>query len=156
LERLGTSRDRVEDWPYTEAKPATARRRLLAEVLRPAPTTDSWAKALEGFSVAEAMSGLSVFTARDRAEEARGIALAMRETLEQPEQTAALVTPDRALARRVAAELARWSIAVDDSAGLPLLDSPPALLLRLMVSSVLEDFAPFPLLGLLKHPRFSI
>ena len=35
-------------------------------------------------------------------------------------RTAALVTPDRNLARRVAAELARWDIAIDDSAGRPL------------------------------------
>ncbi len=80
----------------------------------------------------------------------------MRETLEQPGTTAALVTPDRALARRVAAELARWEITVDDSAGLPLLDAPPALFVRLLMASILEDFAPFPLLGLLKHPRFSL
>ena len=46
------------------------------------------------------------------------IALALRQTLEQDGQTAALVTPDRLLARRVASELARWQIAIDDSAAL--------------------------------------
>ena len=34
-----------------------------------------------------------------------------------PDKTAALVTPDRALARRVLAALARWNVPVDDSGG---------------------------------------
>src|SRR5262249_21326529 len=94
--------------------------------------------------------------ARDRAEEARAIALAMRETLEQPDRTAALVTPDRGLARRVAAELGRWRIAVDDSAGLPVLETLPARFVRLLLETAQSDFAPIPLLGLLKHPLFRV
>ena len=44
--------------------------------------------------------------------------------LETPGATAALVTPDRALALRVAAELARWGIVAEDSAGEALSLSP--------------------------------
>lgn len=56
----------------------------------------------------------------DIREEALGIALIMREALEEEGKTAALVTSDRNLARRVANELERWNIQVDDSAGRPL------------------------------------
>ena len=50
-------------------------------------------------------------------EEALAIAVALREAMETPGKTAALVTPDRALARRVLAALARWNVPVDDSGG---------------------------------------
>ncbi len=62
--------------------------------------------------------------AADEREEALTIAVALREALEQPDRTAALITPDRALALRVAAELRRWNIVADDSAGEPLARSP--------------------------------
>ena len=55
----------------------------------------------------------------------------MRESLEVEGRTCALVTPDRGLAERVAAELERWNIAIDDSAGLPLARTPPGVFLRL-------------------------
>src|SRR5262249_1835682 len=60
--------------------------------------------------------------------------------------------PDRSLARRVAAELTRWNIAIDDSAGQPLSRTPPGAFLALIARAVAEDFAPVPLLALLKHP----
>ncbi|MEO5373789.1 MAG: double-strand break repair protein AddB [Alphaproteobacteria bacterium] len=85
-------------------------------------------------------------------EEALAIALLMRETLEFEGRTAALITPDRALARRVVAELGRWDIVIDDSAGRPLAETPPGVFLRLTAAMVAEDFAPFALLAALKHP----
>ena len=85
-------------------------------------------------------------------EEAQIIALQMRGILEEPGQRAALVTPDRGLARRVAAELTRWGIAVDDSAGQPLAESAPGVFLRLALDLLAEQVAPAPLLALLKHP----
>ena len=60
------------------------------------------------------MSGMALLEAPDPRAEAGAIALAMRGVLETPSKTAALVTPDRRLARRVAVELRRWNIEVDD------------------------------------------
>ncbi len=76
----------------------------------------------------------------------------MREALETRGRTAALVTPDRDLARRVVAELTRWNIAIDDSAGLPLSHTAPGAFFRLIAQAVGERAAPAPLLALLKHP----
>ena len=90
------------------------------------------------------------------AEEASVIALALREALEPPGKTAALVTPDRALARRVKAELARWGVALDDSAGTPLAETPAGAFLRLTATLAAEDFAPVPLLAALKHPKAAL
>ncbi|CCG08764.1 Putative uncharacterized protein [Pararhodospirillum photometricum DSM 122] len=85
-------------------------------------------------------------------EEAMAIAVMLREALETEGRTAALVTPDRTLARRVAAALDRWEIAVDDSAGRPLSNTPVGAFLRLAAHACAEQLAPVALLALLQHP----
>src|SRR5262249_30323775 len=70
--------------------------------------------------------------------------------------TVALVTPDRALARRVRAALDRWNVAVDDSAGVALADTPAGLFARLVAEVALGGLAPVPLLALLKHPLLRL
>ena len=131
-----------------------ARVALLREALRPAPTTDAWRALAERGTeeIADGLNGIGVVTAAHPGEEALAIALMLREAVEEPGRTAALVTPDRGLARRVAAELARWDIAIDDSAGVPLAQTPPAVFLSLLAEAAAEEFAPVPLLALFKHP----
>ncbi|MCB8819487.1 double-strand break repair protein AddB [Microvirga rosea] len=136
-------------------EPAQARNRLLSEALRPAATTDRWSHIPTGERLALAEAGcadLTVIEAADEREEAFAIAVALRETLVEPGRTAALVTPDRALATRVAAELARWGIAIEDSAGLALSDTPAGRLARLAADAAADDVKPLPLLALLAHP----
>jgi inactivated superfamily I helicase len=72
--------------------------------------------------------------------------------MENPNKTAALVTPDRALARRVLAALARWNVPVDDSGGDALLDTPAGVFARLAAEAALDGLPPVTLLALLKHP----
>ncbi len=98
------------------------------------------------------IDGLSLLSTADQQEEAAAIALVLREALETPGARAALVTPDRDLAGRVATELLRYGVVADDSAGEKLSDTPPAVFLRLLVRAVAEELAPVPLLALLKHP----
>jgi ATP-dependent helicase/nuclease subunit B len=98
------------------------------------------------------LSGVRALEVADPAEEAQAIALALREALETPGRTAALVTPDRGLARRVAAHLRRWDIAADDSAGRPLSQTPPGTFLLAVATAAAERFAPVALLTLLGHP----
>ena len=68
------------------------------------------------------------------------------------EKSAALVTPDRALARRVTAALARWNLAFDDSGGDALIDTPAGIFARLAAEAVAKELEPPTLLALLKHP----
>tara|TARA_R110001583_G_scaffold179320_2_gene335962 strand:- start:55189 stop:58431 length:3243 start_codon:yes stop_codon:yes gene_type:complete len=126
------------------------RRRLAREALRPAQTTDQW-RYIDDFAP-DVLDGVLRVDCSGAREEAATIALMMRDALEDPGKTCALVTPDRGLARRVATELRRWEIDVDDSAGVPLHDTAPAIFMRLVVRTVQEQFAPVPLLELLKHP----
>ena len=88
----------------------------------------------------------------DQQEESSAIAMVLREALETPGATAALVTPDRDLAGRVATDLLRYGVVADDSAGEALAQSPPAVFLRLLARAVAEELAPVALLALLKHP----
>jgi ATP-dependent helicase/nuclease subunit B len=149
LKDLDRNRRTVADWPGAAGDPA--RRFLITELMRPAETSEAWAE--------PSAAALDHVTRTDCAtphQEALVIALALRETLEHEGRTAALVTPDRDLARRVAAELRRWQIEVDDSAGQPLLDTPAATLLRVLLAAIDSGFAPVDLLALLKHPLCSL
>ncbi len=152
LDHIGTPRDAVQDW--SAAPRDGAREHLLSETLRPAPTTDAWRALIErgGGDLAQGLKGLSAITANDPAGEALAIALALRHALETPGRSAALVTPDRGLARRVAAELKRWDIVIDDSAGRPLAHTAAGAFLCLVAEAAAARFAPVPLLALLKHP----
>jgi ATP-dependent helicase/nuclease subunit B len=151
LDRLGLEREQVRDWrKYSRAAPNAGRLRLLAEAMRPTPTTDAWRK-IDGIT-RQAVQGLRRIDCPTPNEEAAVIALLMRETLEHPGKTASLVTPDRDLARRVAAELRRWNIEIDDSAGMPVAETPSGAFLRLLAVAGAERFAPVSLLSVLKHP----
>ena len=152
LKTIGAEREDVTDWFAHLVNPA--RETLLRESLRPAPTTDAWQALQESGAdeIADGLKDIALIQAADPAQEALSIALAMREALELPGRTAALVTPDRNLARRVAAEMARWGIAIDDSAGRPLAHSAAGSFLCLLAEAAAARFAPVPLLALLKHP----
>jgi ATP-dependent helicase/nuclease subunit B len=152
LARIGVARDMVGDWHGTA--PNVARETLLRETLRPAPTTDAWRALIQsgGGDLRAGTSGLAMLSASDPAHEALTIALTLREALETPGRTAALVTTDRKLARRVAGELRRWDITIDDSAGRPLAHTSAGAFLCLIADAAASRFAPVPLLALLKHP----
>jgi ATP-dependent helicase/nuclease subunit B len=146
LERLNLAYETVPPWVEAAPSPRVA---LLRETLRPAATSEEWRRARIG---PDAFDGMARVDCQSPLEEASVIALALRQALETHGRTAALVTPDRALARRVAAELGRFDVAVDDSAGQPLALTPPGAFLRLTAACADEAAAPVALLAMLKHP----
>lgn len=153
LKRLDVERPAVSSWlPNVVSPPESARTRLLREAMRPAETTDRWRELSKSDIDPSALAGLTLIECASVQEESGVIALAMREALETEAQTCALITPDRALARRVKSELRRWAIEVDDSAGQPLADTPSFAFWRLTGAMVAGGLAPVPLLAALKHP----
>ncbi len=146
---IGVARGEVAIWRWGgEADARAERSRAVSNALAPARFTDKWA----GLAPPDKrLSGVTAIELATPADEAQAIALAMREAIERP-GTVALVTPDRALARRVSAHLRRWGITADDSAGKPLSASPEGAVLLLLATAASEGFAPAPLLALLKHP----
>ena len=114
IEAIGVTRGTVATLGV-QSPALAARETLMSEALRPAETTHLWrnrAHRLGPDDIAAALDGVAVVEAVDDREEALAIAVALREAVETPDRVAALVTPDRSLAERVSAELARWGIAV--------------------------------------------
>ncbi|MBV9395382.1 MAG: double-strand break repair protein AddB, partial [Methylobacteriaceae bacterium] len=130
-----------------------ARTRLLAEALRPADTTDHWREFQSAFakSFEPALEGVTIVEAAHEGEEALALAIRMREALEAPDVTCALITPDRDLARRVRAELKRWNIDVADSGGEPLGRTSHGTFARLVLAAAREENRA-ALVALIDHP----
>ncbi len=157
LRRIGIVR---EDVMPLAAPAAHGRERLVSEAMRPASATDCWKMSVadEGFvaHLDAAVSGIAMIEAGNAEEEALAVAVALREAVTEPHKTAALITPDRALARRVLAALARWKIGADDSGGDKLADTPAGVFARLAAKAALHGLEPVTLLALLKHPLFGL
>ena len=154
LARIGVARDAVQ----ALAEPC-GRERVVSEALRPAAATDLWReRAIDpAFAAAAdaALGTMAMIEAAHAEDEALAIAVALREAVEE-KKTVALVTPDRALARRVGVALARWSIVAEDSAGQALADTPAGVFARLAAEAALDGLAPVALLALLKHPLLRL
>ncbi|MBC7985908.1 MAG: double-strand break repair protein AddB, partial [Sphingomonadaceae bacterium] len=150
LDRMGVARGEVAVWRHGGGRDApAARSRAIGHAMAPAEFTDRWDKLSKR---ARRVTGVRGLVLAQPAEEAQTIALAIREAIESEGRTAALVTPDRGLARRVAAHLKRWGIDADDSAGRPLAELPAGTLLLAIAEAAAARFAPVQLLALLKHP----
>jgi ATP-dependent helicase/nuclease subunit B len=157
LARIGITRKDVE---LLRAPLAHGREMLVSEAFRPAATTDRWQvrRAEKTFDAAanKALASVSMIEAANAEEEALAIATALRGAVDTPNKTAALITPDRALARRVVAALARWHVEVDDSGGGSLADTGAGVFARLTTEAALKGFEPVTLLALLKHPLLRL
>ncbi len=162
IERAGVARAEVAAWSGSAEASAKGRwrRRLISEALKPPDETADWLSQIKSLRregdgrdpIAEGLAGLTVIAARDEEEEARIAALLMREALETPGRTCALVSPDQALARRVTALMTRWGVTIDSSAGRPLALSPIAILLGLVAKAAADPIGAATLLAILKHP----
>ena len=151
MAELGVGRAAVRPWTAAEA-PAPGRNRLISLSLRPAPITDQWLAEGSGLpDLVAATEGMTLIEARSERSEALAIALILREAAEAGRK-AALVTPDRNLARRVTAALDRWGIRPDDSAGRPLALSAPGRMLRQVAELFGQRLTVDMALALLKHP----
>ncbi|TIS60141.1 double-strand break repair protein AddB [Mesorhizobium sp.] len=156
--KIGVLRGDVEEI-VAAARPLALRAALVGEALRPAETTELWAETRDRFEagdITEAFADVTRVEAANERDEAVAIAVALKRAVEQPGQRAALVTGDRALARRVSAELLRFGVVADDSGGTPLANTPAASLLRLALQVVFRPGDPVALLSLLKHPLLGL
>ncbi len=148
LRRIGVERQTVT--PLGGSNPRAA---LMTEAMRPAESTHLWSEAK--IDAAAALDRMALVEAENEAEEALAIAAALRETLETPGRTAALVTPNPAISRRVAAELARWDVEVENSAGATLGDATAGMFSRLAVAAG-RDFTPSRVAALLGSPLVRV
>ncbi len=156
LDRLGMTRADVRELPGVPSDDEQqARNRFVSETMRPSGTLSQWrgyVTATDRDRVRRALHGVALLETATVEDEAEAIALVLRETAEMPGKMAALVSPDRLLARRVAVRLEAWGIRVDDSAGRPFRKTIPGSFLDLVLDAWETDAAPTELMALLKHP----
>jgi ATP-dependent helicase/nuclease subunit B len=157
LARIGLDRSAVQE---LAAPQPYGREKLVSEAFRPAASTDLWHRRLEapGFAAqaAQGFEHVALIEAANAEEEALAIAVALREAAEKNDGDAALITPNRALARRVLAALERWNVPVDDSGGDRLSDMSAGVFARLAAEAALGGLPPVTLLALLKHPLLRL
>lgn len=157
LETLGVNR---RDTPWlagaVDSPRGAARRALIREALVPADATTDWLTRLKqagGARLAkEGAAGLSLLECASAEEEASAIAMLMRETLEHPGRTAALVTPDAGLAHRVEVKLGRWGVQLSGSEGERLAESQRGVLFAILLDLARDGADPVALAGLITHP----
>jgi ATP-dependent helicase/nuclease subunit B len=156
LDKFGLRRSDVETIGTSAPH---GRELLMSEAMRPSNATAQWHRRLAEPEVAKkisaGMQNLAVIEAANPEMEALAIAVAMREAREFG-KSAALVTPDRALARRVEAALGRWNLAFDDSGGDALTDTAAGIFARLAAEAAAKQLEPPTLLALLKHPLLRL
>lgn len=149
LRHLGAGPGEVIDLAGDPA-PRTA---TVRAALMPADDTAQWiaARAALAPELTAAAEGLTIIAAHTADEEARAVALCARDALAHPDRTVGIVTPDQTLARRIAAELRRFGIVVDDPAGTPLFQSPAGRLARVILALHQGRFGPVELVALLRN-----
>lgn len=149
LHKAGIHRDEVR--PFS---PSITENLTLRAIFSPAPLTAHWSEL--ALDIARDLGHCQRMEAATQLDEARMITYHLRKTLESPGKTAALVTPDRHLARMVASHCAYYGIIIDDSAGIPLANSPAAIFMQLVLDVALHGASPASLLALLRHPFTAI
>lgn len=162
LRTLGLAPHEIAEWPgiRTDVQ-AAARRALVHEALAPADDTSGWLDRLDILSgtrdradfARDGLDGLTIIEADDESDEAWCAALLLRRTLETGGETAALVTPDAGLARRVSALLRQWNVNVAPSGGVPLLQTQAGSLAALVMEWVSDPSHPVTMLAVLKHAQ---
>jgi len=170
LTALGVTRADVREWPAPPARHdqppeferrASARGRLINEALRPAEATSDWLERIAALNtehgvdvVREGLRGLSLIEAPTPDAEARAVALAVREALEESSRDVMIVTPDLSLADRIAVVLERFGIFADVSAGRPFIETEPGSFLAHVLTLARDPGDPVALVALVKH-RFT-
>lgn len=147
IDHIGVSRPDVAQWPRTDRQPPLSARTIFLQQC--VGTTHD--QALPQITQ-NALEGVSYVQATQPQQEARIVALKIRETVEDPEASVLVVTADRTLAQRIEAELGRWDIRVNDSAGVPYLQTRVGLWLDSVAALMIPDSQAVALLSMLHHP----
>ncbi|RDV06775.1 double-strand break repair protein AddB [Sphingorhabdus pulchriflava] len=150
LHRMNINRSEVSSLALNEPSAHGAEVQMaVADIFCAATQTVNWQ---ELPASRKKLTNVRLMSCADSAEEAKVIAVLIREALETPARRVALVTPDREIALRVSAQLKRWDIDADDSAGVPLTQTPSGVLLLAITDMLAGQFDPVALLAVFKHP----
>jgi ATP-dependent helicase/nuclease subunit B len=150
LNRMGLARGEVQPWHRRgEAAAPPERSHAISALFLPPEASRRW---IDLAPDKRRLAGVRVMQCATPEEEAQAVALLVREALEMAGKRVAVITPDRALARRIVAHLLRWGIVADDTAGRPLSQTAAGRLLLLAAEVAAGGAAPVALTALLMHP----
>ena len=150
LNRMGIAREEVRLWHRRGAGAADPdRSHAVSALFLPPQASRSW---VDLPASKRRLAAVRIVQAANPEEEAQSIALLVREALDTPQKRVTVVTPDRGLARRVVQHLGRWGIAADDSAGVPLSQTPAGRLLLTLLDAIVSGGQPVELMAFLQHP----
>ena len=148
LHHMGVARDELEYFGKSPER-TTHLVQAIRDIFCAADKTIEW----QGLPLKRrTLDHVRIVEAEDSAIEARAIAILVREAIEVPGKRIAVITPDREIAKRVSAQLRRWNIEADDSAGEPLSTEPAGVLFLALSRMLAQELAPIPLLSVMKHP----
>ena len=154
LGRMGINRGEVQQWHRRGLGAAPPERtHAVSALFLPPEASKGW---VDLPSEKRRLSGVRLLEVGNPEEEAQAVALAVRKALEAREDRVAVITPDRPLARRIVHHLRRWDIQADDSAGMPLCDTPAGRALLLLAQVIAQLAAPVPLVAFLSHPAMGV
>ena len=143
-----------------DSKRNQTRLNLISNIMLPAEKTNLWSKELDdNFKTSlqkDIDKNIYRYDCETIQEEADIISLILRETLEDENKTACLITTNRALARRVIQRCKFWNINLDDTAGTNLKDTPLGQYLINALAIYTNNFDSVTLLSFLKHHYTSI
>ncbi|MGL4371405.1 MAG: hypothetical protein ACRCTK_01950, partial [Alphaproteobacteria bacterium] len=159
LKRLGRTADSVPLWPWALGLEhplgphVPKRQQLVRELFQDSFEALSQEASTEPPSKAPSKwEGIHYLACASLHEEAETLALMLREALETPGKTIALVSADRLLLHQVFAALKRWQIVPYNSAASLFSQTDLGSLIHLALQAVVEQASPIALLSLLKHP----
>lgn len=150
LDRMGVSRDEVIS--ISTDSPSNPNR-VIADIFCLPEQSAAWRDLP---AARKKLANVRLVEADDSSHEAKIVAVKVRGALEQAGHRISVITPDRELAVRVAAQLRRWNILVDDSAGKPLLQTPEGTLILALAEAVANRFAATNILEVAKHPLVEV
>lgn len=154
LENLNVTRKDVQMYDKVDAPPIET---VISDIMLPATYTNEWGKntTCSNKAIKDTLSNITRYDCENSQQEADLIATIMRETIEEPSKTAALITPDRMLARRVTMACKKWGIAVDDSAGQTLPETTLGIYLLSITDALNHSLKPYNFFALLKNTYIS-
>jgi len=101
------------------------------------------------------LDSVTIINSEDLLTEAKAIALLMRESLEEKNKTCALISPNRNLAQHVIQQLQKWSVSVNDSAGVSLKSTLKGQLATNLVNMILEEYSVESIIPVVTSPQVN-
>lgn len=151
LNHLQTTRNDIENWCSNKLQ-LSCKNNIIQNIMLPANLSYRWQDIKQDTLD---FSDYEILELDDSYEEAKTVSLILKQALDNPSQTACLVTLDSHLAIKVKSIMCRWDILINDSNGIELKNTSVANFFVLIVDMLQSNYAPIELLSCLKHPLAS-